>query len=68
MMWNIMCKRKIHSKRLIHLKNHKKAWICKLLKDKGLFGIVSMAKLFNQDIIFEFYANLKSNILNVCAP
>ena len=62
MMWTIVCKRKIQFKRLIHQKDHEKA------KDKCLFGIVSMEKPFNRDIVQEFYANLKSNISDVFVP
>ena len=68
MMWNIRCKRKIHSKRLINQKDHEKARIYKLLKDRNLLDTVTMAKPLNREIVQKFYANLKSTIFDVYAP
>ena len=64
----MVCQRKIHSERSIHQKDHEKARICKLLKDKSLMGIVTMAKSFNKEIVLKFYANFKYNIFDIFAP
>ena len=67
-MWDIVCQRKILSERLIHVGEHEKAGVYKMLSDRKLLGTVTMAKQFNKYIVLEFYANLKSNIFVAQSP
>ena len=67
-MWNFVCKRKPLSEKVIDVNDHKKAGVYKLLDDRKLLGIVTMAKHYNKDIVLEFYVNLKSNIFDASFP
>ena len=67
-MWDFVCKRKIMSERLIHVDDHVKTGVYKLLDDQKLLGTITMAKNFNKEIVLEFYANFKFDISVVKSP
>ena len=57
-----MCKRKPLSERVIDIDDHTQASVYKVLEDRKLLRIVTMAKHYNKDIVLEFYANMKFDI------
>ncbi|XP_024028254.1 uncharacterized protein LOC112093643 [Morus notabilis] len=61
-MWTFVIRRNIHSERLLKMSEFEELGVIQLLKSQNLFGTVSKAKPFVRNIVFEFYANLVSDI------